>query len=40
MWLRQRGAPKKPSYMDQYVPVSRVAGRPGESFISPDPDAH
>jgi DNA invertase Pin-like site-specific DNA recombinase len=28
--------PKKPSRMDQYVRVSRVAGRSGESFISPD----
>ncbi|MGA7705306.1 MAG: recombinase family protein [Solirubrobacteraceae bacterium] len=27
---------KKPSRMDQYVRVSRVAGRSGESFISPD----
>jgi DNA invertase Pin-like site-specific DNA recombinase len=28
--------PNKPSRMDQYVRVSRVAGRSGESFISPD----
>ena len=32
----------KPSHMDAYVRVSRVGGREGESFISPDeqrPDA-